>query len=66
MTSNSYDWGFACYEMIFRGRYLKIRLVIEPLVLINAFMKERVRIMRAKRVKIMEVLDSYYVYFPKQ
>lgn len=52
--------------MIPYGCYLKIRPVIEPLVLVNSSIEERVRIMRARRVRLMEELNSYYMYSPFQ
>ena len=58
--------GFACCKMIFYSCYPDIRFVIEPLILINASIEERVRIKRARRARLIEELDSYYMYSPFQ
>lgn len=52
--------------MILYSRHSEIRLTIEPLIPVNAFIEERVRIMRARRVRRIEELDYYDVYSPFQ
>lgn len=64
MTIGSFNRSFKCCETILHDRYPKIGLGIEPLVSVNVSVQEKVRIMRAKRERFMEVLDSYYVYLP--
>lgn len=47
---------------ILHGYYLEIRPAIEFLVPVNASIEERIRIIRARRERLMDVRDSGYVY----
>lgn len=61
----SFNWGFAHCKMILYNCYPKISPVIGSLLLANASIEERVRIMRARRVRFLEELDSSYMYLSK-
>lgn len=63
VANDSFNKGFACCKIILHGRYLEIESVIKLLVPKNAFIEKRVWIIRARTVRLMEVLNSYYVYF---
>lgn len=58
----NFDHGFEYYETILHSHYPEIALVIEPLTLIDISIEARVRIMRARRVRLLEELESYYLY----
>lgn len=61
-STSSYDHGFECYEMIFHSHSPKIEPIVKPLIPMDAFIEERVRMLWARSVKLLEELDSCYLY----